>query len=137
MSIYIGPLIAQSVRSLEATDTSTIAAGTGADTLMTSMTITPSAGVYNAWFSCDINSTTAGAVTNVSIYVGGVQIGASSRKVAPLDGGLGSSASARGGIATQAFNISVNGTQAIEVRWSASAGTNTAGPRTLSILKVG
>lgn len=121
---------------LEVTATGAITAGTGADALMTGMTLTPPlAGTYIAWFTCDITSATAGAATSVSIYVGGAQVAASLRKVAPFDGGTLSATTARCGVATQA-TVVVNGSQAIAIEWSASNGTNTTADRTLTLLKV-
>lgn len=119
----------------EVTATGGITAGTGADTLMTSMTITPVAGTYIAWFDCDLQCATTGASTTFSFYVGGSQVAASVRKVAPFDGGTLSSLNARCGVAIHG-TLTVNGSQAIEVRWSASNGTNTAAARTLTILRV-
>lgn len=123
------------ISNTEVTATGSITAGTGADTLMTSMTITPVVGTYLIMFSCDIDSATAGAVTSVSIYVGGTQVGASLRKLAPFDGGALSATTARCGAFTQSIQA-VNGSQAIEIRWSASSGTNTAAARTLTILRL-
>lgn len=120
----------------EATATASITAGTGADALMTGMTLSPTPGIYIALFSCDILCATAGAATSVSIYVGGAQIADTLRKVAPFDGGTLSSTSARCGVAINK-RITVTVGQAIEVRWSASNGTNTAASRTLTIFRVG
>lgn len=120
----------------EVSATASITAGTGADTLMTGMTVTPIQGIYLVWFSCDITCSTAGAATSVSIYVGGTQKGDSLRKVAPFDGGTLSVGNARCGVATNGI-VTVNGSQAITIEWSASSGTNTAGPRTLNYWKIG
>lgn len=120
----------------ETSATGSVTAGTGADTLLTGMTITPAAGTYLVWFDCDLNCATAGAATSFSYYVGGVQKADSIRKVAPFDGGTLSAGSARCGVAINAL-IPVDGATAIEVRWSASNGTNTTGPRTMNILRVG
>lgn len=118
----------------EASGTSAITATTS-DTLMSGMTLTPAAGSYLTWFSCDINSATTGSVTSISIYVGGVQKADSLRKVQPFDGGTLSATTARCGVATNGV-VSVNGSQAIEIRWSDSNGTNTVNARTLNILRV-
>lgn len=120
----------------EATATGGVTAGTGADALMTGMTLSPPAGVYIVWFSCDINCASVGAVTTVGLYVGGTQDAPSQRKVAPFDGGLTSSVSARCGVAINR-TVTVTAGQAIEVRWSASGGTNTVAARCLTILRVG
>lgn len=107
---------------------------TTTDALVTSMTITPVAGTYLVWFTCDASCTTAGAAVSASYYVGGVQKADSLRKVVPFDGGLGSNASARGAIAINSL-ITVNGTQAIEVRASASTAGQTIASRTMNWLR--
>lgn len=119
----------------EVSATASATAGTGADALLTGMTITPVAGTYIVWFSCDLNSPTAGVVISVSIYVGGVQKADSLRKVMPFAGGTLTSGSQRVGVATNG-QVVVNGSQAIEIRWSASSGSPTAAARTLNILRV-
>lgn len=118
----------------EVSATAGITAGTGADALMTGMTSTPVAGTYLLWFSCDINSPTAGAVVSVSIYVGGTQKADSLRKVEPFSGGTLTSGSARAMAATNGI-VTVNGSQAIEIRWSSSAGSCTAAARTMNLLR--
>lgn len=123
------------ITALEASATGSITAGTGADTLMTGMTLTPPIGTYMVWFSCDINAPNAGSVMSISIYVGGVQKADSLRKIEPFAGGTLTTGSARGGISTNGLVI-VNGSQAIEIRWAASVGTMTAAGRTLNIVSI-
>lgn len=120
----------------EVTATANANINTGADALLTSMTMTPAAGTYITWFSCDINSGTAGAAISISFYVGGVQNAASLRKIIPFSGGTLTSGSGRGSVAIQAV-LTVNGSQAIEVRASTSSGTQTAAARALTTLRVG
>lgn len=124
------PLSAQ-----EASSTAS-ASAPGTDTLLAGMTLTPLPGQYLTWFSCDLNSAAAGDVVSISIYVGGVQKADSLRKTMPFAGGTLTSGSQRVGIATNGI-VTVNGSQAIEIRWSTSAGAPTAAARTLNILKVG
>lgn len=128
-------LLTSGISHFEASATTNTNAGTGGDTLMVGMTITPVAGTYLVWFSCDILSNTAGAAISVSIYVGGTQKADSLRKIIPFSGGTLTSGNARGGVATNGV-VAVNGAQAIEIRWSASNGTNTAATRTMNILRV-
>lgn len=109
------------------------ASAPGTDTLLAGMTLTPLAGRYLVWFSCDLNSTAAGDVVSISIYVGGVQKADSLRKVMPFAGGTLTSGSQRVGVDTNGL-VTVNGSQAIEIRWSTSAGAPTAAARTLNIL---
>lgn len=135
LSTDVNNQLVSGITHSEVSATASITAGTGADTLMTGMTLTPVAGTYLAVFSCDIDCATTGAVTSVSIYVGGTQKADSLRKVAPFDGGALSATSARCGVSTNGY-VTVNGSQAIEIRWSASTGTNTAAARTLNLLRV-
>lgn len=128
-------LLTNGISASEANSTAGATAGTGADALMTGMTLTPVAGTYLVWFSCDINAPNAGSVISVSIYVGGVQKADSLRKVEPFAGGTLTTGSARGSVVTNG-EVTVNGSQAIEIRWSASAGTMTVAARTMNILRV-
>lgn len=128
-------LLASGISNTEASATASATAGTGADTLLTGMTITPAAGTYLTWFSCDLNSATSGVVVSVSIYVGGTQKADSLRKVMPFAGGTLTAGSQRALGATNGV-VTVNGSQAIEIRWSASAGAPTAAARTMNILRV-
>ena len=128
-------LLASGISNTEVSATNTITAGTGADALMSGMTITPVAGTYLILFSCDLNSFSVGAVTNYSIYFEGLQKADSLRKVQPSDGGTLSSGAARCAVAINGV-VTVNGSQAIEIRWSASNGTNQSAARTMNILRV-
>lgn len=119
----------------EVNATASATAGTGADALMTTMTVTPAAGTYLVNFSCDITSNTSGAAISVSIYVGGSQKADSLRKIIPFSGGTLTSGNARGFCGTNGL-VTVNGSQAIEIRWSASSGTNTTAARTLNYLRI-
>lgn len=120
----------------EASATADATTNSGTDSLLTGMTDTPVAGTYLVWFSTTITSPTAGAAISISIYVGGVQKADSLRKIIPFSGGTLTSGNARGGVFTNGV-VTVNGSQAIEIRWSTSSGTMTSGPRTLNILRVG
>lgn len=128
-------LLVSGTSNTEVSATASTNAGTGADTLMSGMTITPVSGTYLVFFSCDINSNTAGAAISVSIYVAGSQKADSLRKVIPFAGGTLTSGSARAMASTNGV-VTVNGSQAIEIRWSASSGTNSAAARTMNILRV-
>lgn len=135
LSSDVNSLLTNGISNSEASSTASATAGTGADALMTGMTLTPVAGSYLVLFSCDLNSANAGVVISVSIYVGGVQKADSLRKIEPFSGGTLTSGSARGGCATNGA-VTVNGSQAIEIRWSTSSNAPTVAARTLNILRV-
>lgn len=136
MSSQYGIISVQGLYNIEESATASATAGTGADALLTGMTSTPPAGSYFVSFSCDLNSPTAGVVISVSIYVGGVQKSDSLRKIMPFAGGTLTVGNQRVGASTNGV-VTVNGSQAIEIRWSASAGAPTAADRTMNLLKVG
>lgn len=136
MSSQLGVISVQGLYNNEVSATASATAGTGADALLTGMTDTPPAGTYFVAFSCDLNSANAGAVVSISIYVGGVQKADSLRKVMPFAGGTLTSGSQRVGVSING-TVTVNGTQAIEIRWSTSSNAPTAAARTMNILKVG
>lgn len=134
MSLY-GAISGQSVPNLIANSSVTATAGTGADTLMTGMTLSPNPGVYAAFFNTDVNVPASGTAIQASFYVGGVMTTFSQRKIVPGDGGLLPGA-ARAILSLQDI-VTVTSGQAVEVRWSASAGTNTSALRSMILLKVG
>lgn len=119
----------------EATATANATTTSGTDALINSMTLTLTAGTYLFMFSAGIQSSNAGAVITTSFYVGGSQRADSVRAIAPFDGGTLSALTGRCGVSIQGV-ITVNGSQAVEVRWNTTGGTATCGPRTLTALQV-
>lgn len=119
-------------------DTTTTSATYG---LMDSMTITPAAGTYFVSFSTTLNSSNNAATLFVSIFSGGVQKADSERRATPrvnASGGFGGNANLDIDlpIATNGV-VTVNGSQAIEIRWRRdTGGTATAHQRTMNILKL-
>lgn len=105
------------------------------DVLMNSMTLTPAAGSYLTWFSTTVDHSNQSVAVVVSIYVGGVQNTASVRSVIPRFNGAGA-ITLSPCVATNAV-VTVNGAQAIEIRWKTASNTATAHQRTLDILRVG
>lgn len=99
------------------------------DILATGMTLTPVSGIYDVDFSSTMGNSTAGSNVLASIYVGGVQVASSLRTIT-------SAAANRDGFVCVA-QVTVNGSQAIEGRWSVVANTGTMLDRVLRIRKVG
>lgn len=121
----------------EVTADSSTTTTSGTDSLMNSMTITPTvAGSYLVMFSTDINSNAAGAAISTSFYLAGSQIANSLRKIIPHDGGALSAGAARGIMYIQKI-VSFSGANTLEVRWSTSSGTATAAARNLVVIRVG
>lgn len=117
------------VSNYSASATNTITSTSLTDVLITDMTVTPPAGTYAVYFSTPVvNSGNGAQRVFVSIYAGGSQIPESERFV-------GMSGGATACIATQCI-LTVNGSQAVEARWRAAAGTNTAYQRSLVLVKL-
>lgn len=95
-------------------------------TLIPGITTTPVAGTYLVWFSDVITVASVGAIATAGLYVGGTLKADSVRAISPFDGGLTSNVNAAGVIAINAL-VTVNGSQAIQVRASTSTGTATCG----------
>ncbi len=100
------------------------------DVLIAGMTLTPTAGTYLVTFSSSVLNSGNGATRLfVSIYSGGTQVAHSEREI-------GVSGAANSCVQSGAI-VTVNGSQAIEARWRAVAGTNTAHERSLVIVRLG
>lgn len=109
--------------------TNTITSTSLTDVLMNDMTITPPAGTYMASFSASVvNSGNGAQRLFASIYVNGVQVTGSERVIGVAGG-------ANTCISTQCF-LTIDSSQAVEVRWRAAAGTNTAYGRSLLLVKL-
>lgn len=120
--------------AIEVSATATASTGSGTDVLLTTMSITASAGTYLVWFSTDVTSATAGAAISFSLYNNGVQIATTLRKIIPFSGGTLTSGNARAAVS---INKSVTiTTGALEVRWSVSSGTSTCAARTFNMLRI-
>lgn len=114
------------------TATASTTTNSGTDALLNSMTSTPAAGTYSVQFNCDVQCNSPGGAVSFSIYVGGSQIAVSLLKTIPLDGGTLSIGTGRD-IIFLIEEVAVNGSQAVEVRWSTSSGTATVGNRKLRL----
>jgi hypothetical protein len=118
----------------EVNSTSGMSINSTTDVLITSMTITPTAGTYRVVFDATVTVGNAGSTLGFAIYAGGT-INSNSNKTFTVLGGVapGGGQNWYGTTGT----VTVDGTQAIEIRGRRSAGTTTVGTRTLHIMRVG
>lgn len=100
------------------------------DVLITSMTLTPAAGIYLALYEGIANDTTIAATTVFSLYIDNTQVTNSERAL------VATSSSQFLSVSTFAI-ITVNGTQAINARYRTTAGTLTAAGRSLTLVRMG
>lgn len=106
--------------------------------LATGMTVTPEAGDYLVIFSADVSHTVNNGEVRVAFFVGGVQSTNTERFMRQQDTGLLAVApNYRTGISMQKI-LTVNGSQALEVRWRIQgAGTGTmSASRAIHLIKV-
>lgn len=101
------------------------------DVLIASMTITPVAGTYRAIGSTTVDHSAQSVAVVVSLYVGGSLKTDSVRSVVPRFNGVG--ANTLSPCVVTHGTVTVNGSQAIEMRWKTASGTATAHQRTLTI----
>lgn len=97
------------------------------DVTMTSMTTTPAAGTYLVSFDSTVFNSKNNKTMTISIYSGGTQVAASVRQI--------TTATTASHIGTQAI-VTVNGAQAVDVRWHVSANTGTVNQRALTLIRV-
>jgi hypothetical protein len=96
--------------------------------VMLGMTSTPSAGTYVVMFSSTLSVSSASAVVTYGVYVGGSLITHSERSYR-------GATSAISAIYSQA-KVTVNGSQAVEIRYKTSTGTVTVNARNMEIVAV-
>jgi len=96
---------------------------------MNAMTTTPPIGTYKFDFSAAmVNSANGAQRTFVSFYLGGVQVSGTLQAV-------GTSGGAYQSVSVNTIQ-SVNGSQAVEVRWRVAGGTSTVLGRIISVQRV-
>lgn len=121
-NLFLGP------KSLEAEATANTTTTSTSFGLVNSMTLTPPAGTWIAMFSSSVINSLVAQTTIVTLYVGGVQAASTERS----NKNAGNDPS---GVAFQK-RITVNGSQAVEVRWKVTGGTGTIRQRTLTLFRV-
>lgn len=99
------------------------------DVVATGMTITPTAGTYIVLFSSDMKNSSNNRTMNYSIYVNGVQV-ANSQRINSVNNNIDRN------VAHTSSVVTVNGSEAIDIRWRTSGNTATMGNRILTLLKV-
>jgi len=100
--------------------------------LLTTMTLTPGAGDYLACFSTSLTHSATSAYIYCSLYVDGVQVAASERRIRVDNSGT----IAVHSISIQYILAGVGAGQAVEIRWRTTAATATAYQRNLSLVRL-
>ncbi|KPK98582.1 MAG: hypothetical protein AMJ95_03575 [Omnitrophica WOR_2 bacterium SM23_72] len=116
----------------QATDTLDTTTVSSSDVLVNGMTLTPGEGNYLVWFSSSIEGNSSSTYQYVSLYVGGVQIAHTERRLY-TESSIRNTAVP---IAFQAYITAVGPADAIEVCWRTTGGTATMYQRTLTVMKV-
>lgn len=127
-------LLASGISTTEVSATADATTTSTTDVLMTGMTITPVAGTYLVVFSGYVDHSAQSVAVPISIYVGGAQKADSVRAPVPRFNGVGANTLSPV-VATNGI-VTVNGSQAIEIRWKVASGTGTVHQRTLDIIRI-
>lgn len=114
----------------EVTSAAGMSIGSTTDVLITGMSITPPAGTYRVSFDAPVTVGTNNSTLGFAVYAGGT-INANSNKSF-----LATPANTTYYYGTSG-TVTVNGSQAIEIRGRRSAGTTTVNTRTMQITRVG
>lgn len=104
------------------------------DVLVTTMTVTPIAGTYFVAFDCTQTNSAGGNTNTLSVYSGGVLVTDSQRTVGTPTNFAGVIQAVPG---TTTATVTVDGTQAVEVRCRRSAGTATIQNRAMTVIRIG
>lgn len=105
------------------------------DVLLAGLTSVPPAGDYEVSFHSSFEASPNNGSVWASIYVGGTKIAAS--EIQKTRGG-GPTSGTINPVCISNYPVTVNGSQAIEIRWRVSGGTGTSSPsRALFIRRVG
>lgn len=134
LSTDANSLLVSGTSNTEVSATGDITTTSSTDVLMTSMTITPVSGTYLVYFSTTVDHSAQSVAVVVSLYTGGSLKTDSVRSVVPRFNGIG--ANSLSPCVSINGVVTVNGSQAIEIRWKVASGTGTAHQRTLNILRV-
>lgn len=114
----------------------TITTTSTTDIVMTGITITPVSGTYKVMGTTTFRHNTNNALAFLSVWAAGVQIASSQSSATPQpQAGVGAALSIDIP-ATSIAEVSVNGSQAVELRWRTSAGTATSVNRVLTIQRI-
>jgi hypothetical protein len=100
------------------------------DTIITGFTVTPQAGLYAAWFSCDVTIATNNRLMDSVLYIGGVENANTRRTVQGVSSNFRATSSVIG-------LANVNGSQAVDVWVKSSGGNITVGQRSLVLIRLG
>ena len=119
--------------SVGATGTLNVTATAYSSGINGSLTLTPVSGTYFVNWSASVTIGTAAATVNGAIHVGGTINTNSERQFKMASGGQGSGIISV--LGSSAF-VTVNGSQAIEVRFIVSSGTGVLTFRSMNILKI-
>lgn len=124
----------QGLLSAEVSGTANTTTTSTTDVVFTGATNTPPAGTYLVIYSTWLTHGTGNATITMSMYNNAVQKADSVRTIIPFVGAL--SAVTQDIPVTLNGLLTVNGAQAIDIRWRTSGGTATAHQWTLNLIKL-
>lgn len=130
-----GRISQQGLYNVEVSGTSNVTTTSTTDVVYTGATSTPPAGVYFVVFSTWLSHSNGNATITMSLYNNAAQKTDSVKTTIPFVGAV-SAVTQNISVVIQGITT-VNGAQAIDIRWRTSTGTATGHQWTLDLLKIG
>ena len=122
--------VASGIVNYNVTATATFTTTSATDVLLTTMSVSPTAGTYGVWFTAAWNVSNANAVARFTVYNNGVAVTDSLRDIDSPGGG------AAAAFATQTA-IQITAGNAVDVRARTTSGTLTVTNRNLLLIRLG
>lgn len=128
--IQISSATATGVQSYSVGTDTSFATSSSTDVIITGLTVTPVSGRYGLWFSGDVTVSANNAIGQCVAFIDGVSVEATRRDLQGVGSNFKSS------IATLA-EVSVDGTEAVDIRVNISSGSLTVTGRRLLLIRLG
>jgi hypothetical protein len=123
--------VASGIINYNLTSSTLFSTTSGTDVVLTGFSVTPQAGTYAVWYNCEFTSTQNSAINYFSVYNNGTQISESERGIAAPQSHPTTALASTLGIVT------VNGSQAIDMRVRTNVGTLRVYDRTILLIRLG
>lgn len=122
--------IASGVQAFNVISSTLFTTNTGTDVLIPGMTITPSAGTYGVWYSSEIKISQNNKLAACVIYKDGIAVENTRRNVQGVGSNFNSDMQTLG-------IISLDGTQALDIRVNVNSGSLEVSQRSFLIIRLG
>ena len=128
--LQVATTTAAGIQSYSVGSITTFSTSSSTDVIVTGLTVTPVSGRYALWYSADITIGSNNRIAECVVFVDGVVVEGTRRDV------QGTGSNYRAGQQTIA-EVSVDGTEAVDIRVNVSSGSLTVAGRRLLLIRLG